>query len=188
MRSPVQRAGWLLPFLWLQPFLLTGCIFHKNQPVPVQAFAPSIQPSIPLEIASIELPPVFLVVPARPIYNMKLPAEPLKQPVHRRRPVSKPVEVSPDVAVANPIPAVNAIGQLSSGDPSNYHQQIEEVIATTEHGLNSIGRPLDDQEQKTADHIREDIKQAKAALASGDLDGAHTLAAKAKVLLDELKK
>jgi hypothetical protein len=47
---------------------------------------------------------------------------------------------------------------------------------------------LNDQEQKTAEHIREFLKQAKAALASGDVDGASTLAAKAKVLLSELQR
>ncbi len=47
---------------------------------------------------------------------------------------------------------------------------------------------LSDPEQKTADHIREFLKQARAALASGDVEGAHTLAAKAQVLLAELTK
>ena len=42
-------------------------------------------------------------------------------------------------------------------------------------------------EVATAEHIREFIKEAKAALASGDVDGASTLAAKAKVLLAELQ-
>jgi hypothetical protein len=177
MRSPVKRAGCLLPFL------LTGCIFHKTRPVSVQTLAPPIEPSVPLEIASVELPPAFLIIPARPIYNMKEPAVPIKEPVRHRRPLSKPVEVPADVANATP-----AIGQLSSGDPSNDNQQIEEFIAATEHGLTTINRQLDDQEQKTADHIREDLKQARLALTSGDLDGAHTLAAKAKVLLDELTK
>jgi hypothetical protein len=45
---------------------------------------------------------------------------------------------------------------------------------------------MSDQEQKTAAHIREFLKQAREALASGDVDGARTLAAKAKVLLGEL--
>jgi len=180
MRSPAKCAGWLLPLV------LTGCIFHKTRPAPVQTFAPPIQPSVPLQIASVELPPALLIIPARPIYNMKEPAVPIKEPVRRRRPISKPVEVPPEIANATPV--VSAIGQLSSGDPASYHQQIEETIASTERGLNSLNRRLDDQEQKTADHIREDLKQAKAALASGDLDGAHTLAAKAKVLLDDLTK
>ena len=54
--------------------------------------------------------------------------------------------------------------------------------------MKGINRRLNDQEQKTAEHIREFIKQAKAALASGDVDGASTLAAKAKVLLTELQQ
>jgi pantothenate synthetase len=58
-------------------------------------------------------------------------------------------------------------------------------IAATERELNGISRNLSDQEKKTAGQIREYLKQAKEALASGDADGAHTLAAKAKVLLGE---
>jgi len=52
--------------------------------------------------------------------------------------------------------------------------------------LNGINRQLSDQEAKTAAQIREFLKQAREALTSGDVDGAHTLAVKAKVLLEEL--
>ena len=45
---------------------------------------------------------------------------------------------------------------------------------------------LTDAETKTAAQIREFLKQAREALATGDTDGAHTLANKAKVLLSEL--
>ena len=65
-------------------------------------------------------------------------------------------------------------------------QQTDASIASTEKALNGITRKLNDQEQKTAAQIREFIKQAREALTSGDVDGAHTLALKAKVLLDEL--
>jgi hypothetical protein len=54
--------------------------------------------------------------------------------------------------------------------------------------LSEITRKLNDQEQKTAAQIREFIKQAKAALAASDVDGAHTLAVKAKVLLAEISE
>jgi 2,3-bisphosphoglycerate-independent phosphoglycerate mutase len=81
---------------------------------------------------------------------------------------------------------VSAIGQLSSGDPAEFRRQTEDSIAAVERGLKTINRALDESEQKTADHIREFIKEAKAALASGDVDGAHTLADKARVLLKEL--
>jgi hypothetical protein len=81
---------------------------------------------------------------------------------------------------------VSAIGQLSSGDHSDLSRETADAIAATERGLNGIGRALNDQEQKTAAQIREFLKQARQALTSGDVDGAHTLAAKAKVLLGEL--
>jgi hypothetical protein len=83
---------------------------------------------------------------------------------------------------------VSAIGQLSSGDASDLRQQTMNSIAATERGLNAINRKLSDPEQKTAAQIREFLKQARAALNSGDVDGAHTLATKAKVLLGELSR
>ncbi|MFP5211364.1 MAG: hypothetical protein ACLGRW_18935 [Acidobacteriota bacterium] len=86
------------------------------------------------------------------------------------------------------IPAVSAIGQLSMGDPADTQRETSNLIASTEQGLNEISRNLNGQQQKTANHIRDFLKEAKSALASGDVDGAHNLAAKAKVLLDELKK
>jgi ribosomal protein S20 len=81
---------------------------------------------------------------------------------------------------------VSAIGTLSTGDPPNMRQQTDDSIASTEKALNGITRRLNDQEQKTSAQIREFLKQARDALTSGDVDGAHTLALKAKVLLDEL--
>ena len=83
---------------------------------------------------------------------------------------------------------MSAVGKLSSGDPLAYRHKTEELIAATEHGLDSITRPLSVSEQRTAEHIRQFLKQAKAALASGDVDGANTLADKAKILLAELRK
>jgi len=64
--------------------------------------------------------------------------------------------------------------------------QTSDLIATTERGLNGITRSLNEQEQKTAAQIREFLKQAREALATNDVDGSHTLAVKAKVLLSEL--
>jgi ribosomal protein S20 len=119
---------------------------------------------------------------------MRVHAESHKPPTRHRKPASPQEIPVPQEVAANPNPAVSAIGELSSGDPANFRRQTEESIAAIERGLNSINRTLNDSEQKTADHIREFLKQAKAALASGDVDGAHTLAAKAKVLLDELSK
>jgi hypothetical protein len=78
------------------------------------------------------------------------------------------------------------VGQLSTGDSTEQRREASDSLAATERGLNGINRSLNDQEQKTAAHIREYIKQARTALNSGDVDGASTLAAKARLLLGEL--
>jgi hypothetical protein len=101
--------------------------------------------------------------------------------VKHTKPVAKDTQVASDGSAG-----VSAIGQLSSGDASELRRETANSIAATEHGLDNIGRTLNSQEQKTAAQIREFLKQARAALASGDVDGAHTLAVKAKVLLGEL--
>jgi hypothetical protein len=112
-------------------------------------------------------------------------------------PPKPPAKHKKPAAVAPPPPTqqaatgdsgVSAIGQLSSGAPSNQRQQTLDSIAATERGLAGITRSLSDQEQKTAAQIKEWLKQAHNALDSGDVDGAHTLAAKAKALLTELNQ
>ncbi len=187
MKSPLRSVAWLLPFL------LTGCFqlpFHKKHPVQTRMLAPRVQPSQAIQLVDIELPPADTIVAAYAIYNMWEEAQPIPPPVRRRR---SPNPNPDDAATAPeppppPSPTVSAIGQLSSGDPGNSRQQTENSIADIERRLNGINRTLSDSEQKTADHIREFLKQARAALASGDVEGANTLAAKAQVLLAELTK
>ncbi len=176
MKSHFKCASWLLPLL------LTGCShlpFHRTPPPQPARLAPPIEPSLPVELAIIELPPAELVLTAKPIYDM--PTEPVNTPARHRK--QKPVEVTA-VQEGTTNPEVSAIsGQLSSGDPATFRQETENSIAAIERGLNGINRNLSDPEKKTADQIREYLKQAKDALASGDAEGAHTLAAKAQVLL-----
>jgi len=87
--------------------------------------------------------------------------------------------------------AASPIGQLSTGDVADQAQvrkDTVDLITNTENGVNSIKRTLNAQEQETATQIRTFLRNAKQALSNDDLDGAHTLATKAKVLLDELNK
>jgi hypothetical protein len=111
------------------------------------------------------------------------PQEQPKPPVRHHKSPAKNTELA-----SNGNPGVSAIGQLSTGAPSDLRQETVASIMATERGLNAITRTLNEQEQKTATQVREFLKQAKAALSSGDVDGAHTLAAKAKVLLGEISR
>jgi hypothetical protein len=101
---------------------------------------------------------------------------------------ARPVQQAANTPEPAETPGVSAIGQLSSGEPSDLQLETSDWIAATERGLNGLGRRLSGQELKTAAQIREYLKQAREALISGDVDGAHTLAAKAKVLLSELSQ
>ena len=172
---------------WLLPLLISGC-FHKahqtrNPPVP-----PSIE--LPVPPAQAESTPSQTTPPApttaqQPAPESKPPAEETTPQPHHKKHASKPAPA--EAPTPPPEPAgVSAIGNLSAGASSTSQQETEDSIASTERGLKSINRQLDDQEQKTAAQITEFLKQARSALGSGDVDGAHTLALKAKVLLSEL--
>jgi hypothetical protein len=83
------------------------------------------------------------------------------------------------------------IGQLTTGDSAmgeKAKRETADLIGGTEQGLNGIKRSLSTEEKVTATQIRTYLKQAQEALDNGDMDGAHTLATKAKLLLDELTK
>jgi hypothetical protein len=98
-----------------------------------------------------------------------------------------------NVKVTAPTPsgdtsAPTPIGQLTAGptqDGSGSRQQAATLIDSTQRGVNSL-RNLDGDQNKTVVQIRSFLEQAERALHNGDVDGAHTLATKAKTLLDEL--
>ena len=189
MKAPARRVVGLLPLL-----LLAGCFhFHKSTQGQVQPVAPPIENTPPPKPvpSPTDLPPPVVTPPAE---IPSLPPSPqpevkAKPPVKHKKPAPAPPPAANTTQQASiGGPEVSAIGQLSSGEPSDLRLQTTKSISDTERGLSNINRELGDQEKKTADHIREFLKQAKAALNSGDVDGAATLAAKAKVLLGELSK
>jgi hypothetical protein len=81
-----------------------------------------------------------------------------------------------------------SIGVLTAGptpDTSGSRQEAADLIDSTERGVNSLHK-LSFEQNKTVVQIRSFLDQAQRALHNGDVDGAHTLATKAKTLLDEL--
>jgi hypothetical protein len=85
----------------------------------------------------------------------------------------------------------SSIGQLTTGDSASGERtkhETADLIGATQQGLSGIKRALSNEEKATAGQIHNYLKQAEQALENGDADGAHLLATKAKVLLDELMK
>ena len=98
-----------------------------------------------------------------------------------------------NVKVTAPVPsgdtsAPTQIGQLTAGvtqETSGSRQQAVTLIDSTQRGIASL-RNLNGDQNKTVVQIRSFLEQAQRALHNGDVDGAQTLATKAKTLLDEL--
>jgi hypothetical protein len=182
MRTPAKSVALLLLLL------LAGCV-HKNDQAKNRPLAPPIvdKPTNPPTPTPTELPASAATVPQAPTTQIPPLSQPEQKPVkkaHHPKPDSKTTEQAANAAPVE----VSAIGQLSPAGSSDLKQQTEESIASTENGLKDINRSLNDQEQKTVAQIREFLKQARTALGSGDVDGAHTLAVKAKVLFGEISQ
>ena len=191
MRISVKYAIWLLALLPLAQ----GCDQKKPKAQQTQTLAPPIidvPPTQPSTVSTADLPPPVIgntEPKPTPEDTTTKPPEPVKKPVHHPKKPAAPATPAntQETANANPNPpAVSAIGQLSGGESGDLRAQTEGTIASTEKGVNGITRTLNDAEVKTAAQIHEFLKQAREALATGDVDGAHTLAIKAKVLLTEL--
>jgi hypothetical protein len=178
---------------WVMPFVLTACI-HKTNQSQVQPLAPPIEdtPLTKPDTAPVNLPPPVVTIPTPPASTTAktedVPARPL--PKHKKtapKIVAPPPPQPTTQQAANNVPEVPAIGQLSSGEAPDM-KKTEDSIGEIERTLNAISRKLSDGEVKTSTQIKEYLKQAKAALGSGDAEGAQTLAMKAKVLLGELSQ
>lgn len=167
---------------------LTAC-HNKNQVQNQPPLAPPIEdaPPPPPSKAPTNLPPPVITVPqpAQPTTQAQQTPPPPPPKPKKHKPKAADQEKT-EVAQNDAAPKVSAEGNLSPAEPADLRQETSDSITQTEKGLNAITRQLNDQEQKTRDQILEFIKQAKTALSTGDVDGARTLALKAKVLLSEL--
>jgi hypothetical protein len=167
-------------------------------------------PTPPLPGAQPAPPPASIIVatakkPARITRRRKLELEVAERETREREAREKEISASttPDTAppppesqnakVTAPTPkgdtaAPTSIGQLTaapSPDSSGSRQQASDLIDSTQRGVNSLHN-LNGDQTKTVAQIRSFLDQAERALHNGDVDGAHTLATKAKTLLDEL--
>lgn len=204
---------YLTRIVCLLPFLLSACT-HKDKAANQPPLAPPIEdaPLSKPSTAPKNLPPSVVTnpapQPAATTDTTQNQTPPKPAPKHKKpKPAPTPAVTTTSTQTAsadkpadsaksgapittqeasNGTSEVSAIGQLSSGEPGDLRSQTVKMLTSTEHSLNNLNRKLSDQEEKTVAQIHEYIKQAHTALDSNDLDGAHTLATKAKLLLNEL--
>jgi hypothetical protein len=171
---------------------VSGCTapWHKDKQAQQAPLAPPVLPANPPPPSNkIDLPPSKdeANIPSFPKPQVKPPAQAKHPRKNAQKQQAQAAAPATPVQQAAAAPAeVSAIGVLGAGDTTDTRNETQRAINDVERGLNSISRKMNDQEQRTAALIRENLKQARSALASGDPDGAHTLAVKARVLLGEL--
>ncbi len=212
-----MRAAQLRSLCVLLAILCTGCS-HKTPVTPQQAQAPPLQTGKgtlepPKTTQQAEKTDTPLASPLPPPSAQSVPLPPPTPKKVRKPKKPKPAD-TPQVAAAGsqngqasagsataqatPPPQLQAaaasnspIGQLTIGDSASGERtkhETADLISTTQQGLSSIKRTLSNDEKATAGQIHNYLKQAQQALDNGDADGAHLLATRAKVLLDELTK
>ena len=187
MKLVARRSAWLLPLI------LCACAHNPTQ-TQMQALAPPIEEAPPppdLSPNALPQPPLNIPQTRQPV---AVSPEPPKETPKRHRPAKPASQANSAVPPANQVaesvaPAgENALGTFETPEAPDTKKQAENSIAEVERGLNTIGRTLSSQEAKTSTQIREFLKQARIALAGGDIEGAKTLAQKAKALLGELSQ
>lgn len=209
-----MRSGSALAALAMLLALLTGC--GPKQPkaaMPQEAQVPSVPPARMVALIP-PVPPPFPVTARQPVkLDTTTPpeiktevatAEPRHPAKHHSKPVQEPAQTEntktagPSQSPAQTTAQVTQqpgektpIGQLSADNANSNtadRHGISAQIDSTEIGLNTIKRPFNPDEQKTAALIRTYITRARDALKADDLDGAKILSDKAKQLLEELTK
>ncbi|HEX5236811.1 MAG TPA: hypothetical protein VFW25_15940 [Silvibacterium sp.] len=186
---------------------LVGCNRKPKATPPAAAQAPSLPVSVLAKnTPPPQLPPASLpkVTPAPP-KSTPPPPKPKPEKVSRHKPRHTTVDASvPDQPAAQPPPVKQQLPEQASNiEPSDIspigplakpgestdvprRDQIINEINSTEKGLDDLKRPLSRDEQTTATQIRTFLEKAKDSMKQEDLDGAHILVTKAKVLLAEL--
>jgi hypothetical protein len=189
-----MRPAKTLAIMALFTVSLSGCSLFHRPPPPQPPALQTGQGAIAEEQKKEQQGPPAAPLP-QPAAQTAPPQLPPAKPVKVKKRSKKPAPTPPAApvetaqAVENPSSAASPIGVLTTGDSAAGEQAKHDttnLIAQTEQGLAAIKRPLSQDQQTTEAGIRTFLKQAKVALDNGDTDGAHTLAMKAKLLLDEL--
>jgi hypothetical protein len=178
---------------------LSSCSLHRPHPGPPAALPPLESLNTPID--PVEAPvhrnlPLIREIPPLTASHL-LNSQVLKPPAHarRRRHADKTAATrseEPPAPMPAPAPAetnaAEAIGTLTSGDSGSREdkQEVSGIIDQTEKGADGLKGRLSDPDKATVAQVHKLLAQARQALAGGDVDGARTLATKARVLLGEL--
>jgi hypothetical protein len=178
--------GVLLGFALLAPWGLSGCnkkaqaVVLPKATAPVALATPPAAPNPPL----VEPQPSD----AGPTPTAEAAANPTRE---RRRPAPKPAATAPVQIASNESAAESSgIGELTvSGDEGSQGlQEATELIASNDKRLKALPAATVSRQRSQISKIRNFQRHAQEALKSGDVEGAKTLATKARLLLYDLDR
>jgi hypothetical protein len=148
-------------------------------PVPLVTVPPPANPPL-IAAPVVILPPVPVAAAA---------AAPRRE---RRRlaPKSTTAPAEETTPESEPMTDDAAIGDLTAGGAANPQAQHEaaSLIHTIQLRLNGLSPQVARRQRSQVNRVRNFWKQAQEAMNSGDVEGATTLATKAKLLLDDLDR
>jgi hypothetical protein len=164
--------------------VLSGCR-HKpvRSPLPIGVLAPVDLETPPAQ----DNPPMIADMP--PPELGPLPSAPPPSPP-RRRASATPKENEPTQLANNDAAAALAIGALSAGgdDASHTAQQVQDLINSVLKRVSALSSQVAAAQRREVRQVRNFLDQSQKALKSGDAEGAHTLATKANLLMDDVEK
>jgi outer membrane biosynthesis protein TonB len=146
---------------------------------------PSAPPQTPAPATQSENP--------QPDSTAKKPAAAATKKRHRKRKPTAQPESSPTKTVVSngstTDPKAEITPSVTDAQASHQRQNTTELLDSTDANLKKLaGHQLTPSQQDTMKQIQSYVEQAKVADAAGDLQMAHNLAFKARLLSDELVK
>lgn len=170
---------------------LTGC---RHKPV-LPPLPPVIQPMAVLRSSEPDplpmIPPVQVELPSVPMASGATPRrERRRRPSGQSAAAASAATTPPDITAPTVPAEADLIGSLSLGGEASPRAQQEaaDMIASIQNRLSNLSAAKVRQERSQVSRIRNFRRQAQDALNSGDVEGAKTLATKARLLLDDLEK
>lgn len=168
-------------------FAMAGCRHRQPKAIAVILPPPEIHP-VMVSVPPPTHPSEPLPLPEKPIVVEVTPLPTPSKKIRKKRTVSvAPVATPAPTQVAVAEPAIS-LGQLSAGGDSGtaLRSETEQMIATQKQRLEKLPSPLVSSHATETDQVRRFLKGSETAWRTGDVEGAHTLALKAKILLDDL--
>jgi hypothetical protein len=145
---------------------------------------PSAPPQTPAPATQSENP--------QPDSTAKKPAAAPKKRHRKRKPTAQPESSPAKTVVPNGSttdPKAHIAPSITDAQASHQRQNTTQLLDSTDANLKKlVGHQLTSSQQDTMKQIQSYVEQAKVADAAGDLQMAHNLAFKARLLSDELVK